>query len=139
LIRLQERDKARRRYEPRMDYSQIQCFKCNEMGHFANKCEKFNKKDKRNNDQRNNNRRVNILKEFYNEMYGSSDDESSDDEIDNEEIRAYEMYMKRKIKDTKDDLDRELEEEETNKRNEKQIEEEILDDPNKKPFGKGWR
>jgi hypothetical protein len=138
VIRLEERDRAKRRYEPRMDYSQIQCYKCNEMGHFASKCEEFNKKNKRSNNQRNNNRRVNIMEKFYNEMNESSDDESSDDEIDNDEIYAYEMYMKRKIEDMKDDLDRELEEE-TNKRKEKQMVEEILDDPNKKPMGKGWR
>jgi hypothetical protein len=82
LARLEERDKTRRRYEPRMDYSQIRCFKCNEIGHFANKCEEFNKKNKRSNNQRNNNRRVNMIEELYNKVYGSSDDESSDEEIE---------------------------------------------------------
>jgi hypothetical protein len=152
LTRLEERDRAKRRYEPRVDYSQIQQFKCNEMGHFANKCKEFNKKNRRNNNQRsNNNRRVNMMEELYNEMYGSSDDESSDDEIDNEEIYAYKMYMKRKVEDIKDDSDMELEEEEMNKQrnkrsNEKQIrpmekyeyKERIYNRP-QKLNGKGWQ
>jgi hypothetical protein len=149
LARLEERDRARRRYEPRMDYSQIQCYKCNEMGHFANKCEEFNKKNKRSNNQRNNNRRVNIMEEYYNKMYESSDDESSDDEIDNDEIYAYEMYMKRKDDDREVDL--EIEEEEMNKqRNRQNNEEQIrpmkkyeykgrIYDQSQKPYGKGWQ
>jgi hypothetical protein len=151
LIKLEERDRARRRYEPRMDYSQIQCYKCNEMGHFANKCEEFNKKNKRGNNQKNNNRRVNIMEECYNKMYESSDDESSDDKIDNEEIYAYEMYMKRKDNDREADLEREIEEEERDKqRNRRNNEEQIRPmekyeykgrtyDRPQKPYGKGWQ
>jgi hypothetical protein len=150
LIRLEERDRAKRRYEPRMDYSQIQCFKCNKMDHFTSKCKEFNKKNRRNNNQGNNNRRVNIIEELYNEMYGSSDDESSDEEI-NEEINAYEMYMKRKDDDREVDLQRELEEEEMNKqRNRRNNEEQIrsmekyeykekIYDRLQKPYGKGWQ
>jgi hypothetical protein len=108
LTRLEEKDRVRRRYESKMDYSQIQCYKCNEMGHFASKCEEFNKKNKRSNNQRNNNRRVNIMEEYYNKINESSDDESSDDEIDNEEIYAYEMYTKRKVEEIRDDSDMEF-------------------------------
>jgi hypothetical protein len=149
LTRLEERDRAKRRYEPRMDYTQIQCYKCNEIGHFANKCEEF-KKNRRNINQRNNNRRVNVIEELYDEIYENSDDESSDDEIDNEEIYVYEMYMKRND-DNRVDLKRELEEEEMNKQRNRRSNEEqtrpiekyeykgrIYDRP-QKPYGKGWQ
>jgi hypothetical protein len=146
LTRLEKRDRARRKYEPRMDYSQIQCYKCNEMGHFANKCEEF-KKNRRNNNQKNNNRRVNIIEEFYDEMYKSSDDKSSDDEIDNEEIYAYEMYTKRKVEEIRDDSDMELDQEEMNKRRNKgqikpmeryEYKGKIYKRP-QKPDGKDWQ
>jgi hypothetical protein len=145
LTRLEERDRAKRRYE-RMDYTQIQCYKCNEMGHFANKCEEF-KKNRRNNNQRNNNRRVNVIEEFYDEIYENSDDEFSDNEIDNEEIYAYEMYTKRNVKKIRDESDMELDQEEMNKRKNKgqikpleryRFKGKIYERP-PRPDGKGWQ
>jgi hypothetical protein len=47
--KLEERDEAKRKYKSRIDFNQIQCHKCNEMGHFANKCKEFNKRNRRNN------------------------------------------------------------------------------------------
>jgi hypothetical protein len=137
LAKLEERDKVKRKYELRMDYSQIQCYKCNEMGHFTNKCEEFSKRNRRNNNQRNNNRRINIIEELCNEYYESSDNESSDDEInDDKEVYAYEMYMKRRTEEMQDNLDKELEEGENKCYNKQDIN---LYDPNKRPSeSKKW-
>jgi hypothetical protein len=60
--KLEERDEAKRKYKSRIDFNQIQCHKCNEMGHFANKCKEFNKRNRRNNNRRNNNKTIKVLK-----------------------------------------------------------------------------
>jgi hypothetical protein len=122
----------KRKYEPRINY----CHKYYKMGHFANKCKEFNKKNRRNNNQRNN-RKINIIEELCNEYYKSLDNESSDNEInDDKEVHAYEMYMKRRIEEMQDDLDKELEEGKNKRYNKQDIN---LYDPNKKPSeSKKW-
>jgi hypothetical protein len=47
--KLEEGNEIKRKYKQKIDFSKRQCFKCEEKGHFANKCEEFNKRNRRNN------------------------------------------------------------------------------------------